>query len=384
MVCVNVQNTAGAHINLRKNRTRTAMGTATSQWMRRILKGLALAFLLAAALGLTYEQIGRWQDSRHRFRIGRSVDVGGRSLNLDCSGSGSPAVILESGGGGYGGYGWRVVQAEVAKFTTVCWYDRAGEGWSDPAPTPRNSTTIVHDLHELLQRAPVAGPYVLVGHSIGGEYVRVFTAKFPSEVAGVVLVDSTHPDQREPPIMLSLITRMPRFARRLLCSALPLAGRFGVIRVLMRIAPVYVPQQFSSEQSAAARAMRNQRVKAFETETAQGCAATEGGAIQPDKGSGDPEVDHAARSAGTLGDSPLVVLTAGQYWKPNDPVAARGVAEFHETWIHQLQPELARLSTDGKQIIVESSDHGIPEEAPGVVGTAVRAVVMEVRKRQNQ
>jgi len=360
------------------------MGASTSHWMRRVLQGLALAFVLFAALGFTYEQIGRWQDSQHRFRIGRAVDIGGgRSLNIDCSGSGSPAVILESGGGGYGGYGWRVVQAEVAEFTTVCWYDRAGEGWSDPAPTPRNSATIVHDLHELLQRAPVAGPYVLVGHSIGGEYVRIFTSKFPSEVAGVVLVDSTHPDQREPPIMLSPINRMPKFARRLLCSALPLTERFGVMRVLMRNVPVYVPPQFSSEQSGATRAMRNQRVKAFETEAAQGCAATEGGAITTDKGSGDPEVDQAASSAGTLGDRPLVVLTAGQYWKPNDPIAAQEITEFHETWVHQLQPELAHLSTNGKQIIVENSDHGIPEEAPGAVVSAVREVVMELRRRQN-
>ena len=360
------------------------MGTATSHRMRRVLQGLALVFLLVAALGFTREQIGRWQDSHHRFRIGRPVDIGGHSLNIDCSGSGGPAVILESGGGGYGGYGWRMVQAGVAKFTIVCWYDRAGEGWSDPSPRARNSATIVHDLHELLQRVPVAGPYVLVGHSIGGEYVRVFTAKFPSEVAGLVLVDSTHPDQREPAIMLSPINRMPGFARRLLCSALPLMGRFGVIQVLMRNAPVYVPPQFSSEQSDAARAIRNQRVKAFETEAAQGCAATEDGAVQSDKGSGDPEVDQAARSAGTLGDRPLVVLTAGQYWKPNDPIAAQEIAEFHEAWVHQLQPELARLSTNGKQVIVEGSDHGMPEEAPGAVVAAVHEVVMEVRKRQNQ
>jgi hypothetical protein len=136
------------------------MGGPMSRWVRRVVKALGLAFLVAAALGFTYEQIGRRQDNRHRFRIGRAVDVGGYSLNIDCSGSGSPAVILESGGGGYGGYGWRVVQSEVAKFTTVCWYDRAGEGWSDSAPTARNSTTVIHDLHELLQHTPVAAPYV--------------------------------------------------------------------------------------------------------------------------------------------------------------------------------------------------------------------------------
>src|SRR5271157_1582326 len=294
------------------------MSASSTHWMRRALRVLALAFLLAVVLGSTYEQIGRWQDSQHPFRIGRAVDIGGRSLNIDCAGSGSPAVILESGGGGYGGYGWRTVQAEVAKFTTVCWYDRAGEGWSDPAPTARSSATIVQDLHELLQRTPVAGPYVMVGHSIGGEYVRIFTARFPSEVAGVVLVDSTHPEQREPAMMLSPINRLPRFARRILCSALPVAGGFGVLRFLMRNTPVYVPPQFSSEESAATRAMRNQRVKALETEAAQGCAATDGGALQTDKGSGNPEVDQAVSSAGSLGDRPLIVLTAGQYWKPDD------------------------------------------------------------------
>jgi pimeloyl-ACP methyl ester carboxylesterase len=335
-------------------------------------------------VGFTYEQIGRRQDSQHLFRIGRAVDIGGRSLNISCAGSDSPAVILESGGGGYGGYGWRKVQAEVAKFTTVCWYDRAGEGWSDPAPTARSSATIVHDLQELLHRAPVAGPYVLVGHSIGGEYVRIFTAQFPSEVAGVVLVDSSHPDQREPAMMLSPITRMHKHVRQLACLALPIVTRLGVIRLFMRNTTVYVPPEFSSQQGAAERAMRNQRVKAVEAEAAQGCAATENGAIRPDTGSGDPETDEAARSAGTLGDRPLIVLTAGQYWKPDDPVAAKEIAEFHEVWVNQLQAELARLSTNGQQIVVEDSDHGIPEHAPDAVVATVHEIVREVRNCQGQ
>jgi pimeloyl-ACP methyl ester carboxylesterase len=361
------------------------MSPSSTHWRRRAWQILAVGLLLALLVGFTYEQIGRWQDSQHPFRIGRAVDVGGRSLNINCGGFGRPAVILESGGGGYGGYGWRKVQVEVARFTTVCWYDRAGEGWSDPASTARSSATIVHDLQELLQRVPVAGPYVLVGHSIGGEYVRIFAAKFPSEVVGVVLVDSSHPDQREPPMMVSPINRLPTLARRLLCSAaLPFAERFGIVRVLMRNAPMYVPSQFSSEQSAAARAFRNQRVKAFDTEATQECAATQGGALRPDRGTGNPEIDQAARSAGSLGDRPLIVLTAGQYWKPNDPVVAKEIAEFHETWIHQLQAELARLSTNGKQVVVENSDHGIPEQAPQAVVGAVHEIVTEVRNRQNQ
>jgi pimeloyl-ACP methyl ester carboxylesterase len=360
------------------------MGGATGGRMRRALQGVAIVLLVAAVAGFTFEQMSRWQDSQHRFRVGRAVDVGGRTLNIDCAGSGSPAVILEAGGGGYGGYGWRVVQSGVAKFTTVCWYDRAGEGWSDPPLAARSSSTIVNDLHELLRRAPVTGPYVLVGHSVGGEYVRIFTANFPSEVAGVVLVDSSHPDQREPAMMLSPVNRMPTLVRRLMCSAvLPMVERFGLIRIGHRNAAVDVPPQFLSE-GAATRAIRNQRAKGVETDANQGCAATDGGAIRTDTGSGDPEVDGAARNAGDLGDRPLIVLTAGQYWRPNDPVAAQQIEQFHQTWVNQLQPELAHLSTNGKQVIVENSDHGIPDEAPEAVVTAVQEVVTGVRKRQNQ
>jgi len=184
--------------------------------------------------------------------------------------------------------------------------------------------------------------------------------------------------------MLSPITRMHKHVRQLACLALPVVTRFGVIRLFMRNTPVYVPPEFSSQQGAAERAMRNQRVQAVETEAAQGCAATENGAVRPDKGSGDPEADEAARSAGTLGDRPLIVLTAGQYLKPDDPVAAKEIAEFHEVWVNQLQPELARLSTNGKQIVVESSDHGIPEQAPESVVGAVHEIVTDVRNRQGQ
>jgi hypothetical protein len=79
-----------------------------------------------------------------------------------------------------------------------------------------------------------------------------------------------------------------------------------------------------------------------------------------------------------------MVLTAGQYWKPGDPVAAKQIEEFHQTWLHQLQPELAGLSTAGKQIVVDDSDHGIPQQAPQAVVTAIREVVAEVRTQQHQ
>jgi pimeloyl-ACP methyl ester carboxylesterase len=235
---------------------------------------------------------------------------------------------------------------------------------------------IANDLHAVLKQAGIEGPIVLVGHSIGGEYVRIYTAKFPSQVAGLVLVDSTHPDQREPAMMLSPVTRMSTPARRTICGLLPLASRFGLIRFVLRNTAVDAPTEFSSRQSEAVRALRDQRVKGFETEAVQGCAATKGGSLQAESGSGDIEVDEAARRAGGLGSRPLVVLTAGQYWKPDgDPLAAQQISEFHRVWVNQLQAALAKLSTDGKQVVVENSDHGIPGNAPEAVVKAVREVV---------
>ena len=101
-------------------------------------------------------------------------------------------MVFESSGNDPG-YDWVLVQPKVATFTRGCWYDRAGVGWSDPPPKPQTSTAVANDLHELLKRAGIPPPYVLVGQSIGGEYARVFTAKYPGEVAGLVLVDSAIP-----------------------------------------------------------------------------------------------------------------------------------------------------------------------------------------------
>src|SRR6266481_3807571 len=115
---------------------------------------------------------GRGSPTGCRCGLGRSVDIGGRSLNIFCTGAGTPPVILESAGGP--GYFWTDIQPQIAKFTTACWYDRAGEGWSDPGPFPRTSASIAADLHELLKRAGVPPPYLLVGASVGGLNSRVY------------------------------------------------------------------------------------------------------------------------------------------------------------------------------------------------------------------
>jgi pimeloyl-ACP methyl ester carboxylesterase len=354
------------------------MDSKPKRWMKRLLAGLTAGVLLLAIVGFTYEQIDRSKDRKLLPpRVGRAVDIGGRSLNLYCSGSGNPAVILETGGGS-AGYGWVLVQPKIAAFTRACWYDRAGEGWSDPPPTPRTSATITNDLHEVLRRGLNSPPYVLVGWSFGGELVRVFTAKFPDEIAGLVLVDSGHPDQKEPRSEMSSYNLMSSAEREFLCATWPAMDRFGFLRLMGFFRPQPSPPQLNPEQRRVYSLLRGQRV-AFETAAAAGCANTDGGAIVPQIGTGDPEVDNAARASGNLGDRPLIVLTAGRSFTSPDPVAAQEEAAFHDVWVHQLQADLARLSTRGKQVIVENSGHGIVFQAPDAVVSAAQEVVTRIR-----
>lgn len=346
--------------------------------LRRAIKISVVAAVIVvfflAILGFTYEQLGRNRDAQHPFRIGHAVDIGSRTLNIDCSGDGSPTVILlPTRFGGYEGYS--KVRPEVAKFTRVCWYDRAGEGWSDTPSSPPTSSSITNDLHELLRRASIPGPYILVGHSIGGDFARIYAGHFPAEVAGLVLVDSANPDQKEPPIMLAGINRMPTIVRQLVCWSVPIASRFGLTRFFMRNDSINVPPQIAGDAASVEQALRDQHVKYVQTENAQACAATQNGSIPFHGGSGNPEIDAAARRVTNLGDMPIIVLTAAQYWKPEDaPVAAQQITEFHETWVNQLQPALAHLSTQGRQIIVPNSDHGIPDQAPETIIDAILSI----------
>jgi pimeloyl-ACP methyl ester carboxylesterase len=151
-----------------------------------------LAVLMIAAVGGGYQTVRESLDAKAYPPPGQLIDVGGHRLHLYCTGSGSPTVVLEPGGGASSSdFGW--IAPAVARDTRVCVYDRAGRGWSDPADGPQDGAHIAADLHTLLQRAQVPGPYVLAGHSFGGLYVQSFAAQFPAQVAGMVLLDSTAP-----------------------------------------------------------------------------------------------------------------------------------------------------------------------------------------------
>jgi pimeloyl-ACP methyl ester carboxylesterase len=346
------------------------------KWMRRIAYAFLTVLALALLAGFTYEQIGRARETNQLPpRVGQAVDVGGRTLNLYCSGEGTPTVILEPGGNSPG-YAQLLLQSKMAMFTRTCWYDRAGVGWSDPPSTPRTSASIVSDLHEALQRAGVLPPYVMAGGSVGGEYVHIYAARYPTEVAGLVFIDSAVPDMHEPDFALSPLNRMSGSARHLICMALPAAARFGIIRFAASRERRPDPPDFTPEQASILAKLEAQP-KAFITDAEQGCAATDQGRIVPREGGGNPDINDAARNAGSLGDRPLVVLTAGRYWAP--PGYEKEAAAYHEVWVHQLQASLVRLSTRGQQVVVDAG-HGM-DESPDSIVKAVRQVVEQVRAK---
>jgi pimeloyl-ACP methyl ester carboxylesterase len=348
------------------------------KWIRRIACAFLTPVMLALLLGFTYEEVGRAKDaSQLPPRVGQAVNIGGRTLNLYCSGQGTPTVILEPGGNSPG-YEWLPLQSKMAAFTRACWYDRAGVGWSDPPSSPRTSASIVSDLHTALQRAGVLPPYVMAGGSVVGEYVHIYTGRYPSDVAGLVLIDSSVPDMHEPDFALAPINRMSGSTRHLICMALPMMARFGIIRFVTSRERRPPPPDFTAEQASVLEKLEAQP-KAFMADAEQGCAATDEGRIVPREGGGNPDINDAARNAGSLGDRPLVVLTAGRYWAPDG--FEKEAAEYHEVWVNQLQARLMRLSTRGRQIVVDAG-HGM-EQSPDSIVMAVREAVDEVRSNSN-
>lgn len=162
-------------------------------WLFRGLLAATVLFFAATLFGLGYQWSSTRADAARYPPPGRMVDVGGFELHVYCTGQGSPTVILDALFPGTVS-NWAWVQPELAKSTRVCAYDRAGLGWSDSGPEPRDALRHAQELHALLQNADIDGPYVLVGHSLGGLFSRMFADQYPNEVAGMALVEATNPD----------------------------------------------------------------------------------------------------------------------------------------------------------------------------------------------
>lgn len=326
----------------------------------------AIIFAVVLLSGVSYERAQRAQDRERFLQIGSSVDIGGRSLNLYCSGTGRPTVIFESGspfplynpremwerGAPRPGYSWVLIQRETAKFTRACWYDRAGSGWSDLGPYPRTSAAQAGDLHALLEAANLRPPYVLVAEVSAALDARVFTSLYPSEVTGLVFVDGVHPD-----LLIRArpgggrYARVPRFVGHSQDVTAQLFNQIGLARVLSTDRPAPMPPRGMSPdewnliwrltEAPKARTALLQEVGSWAQSTAE------------------------VRAAGTLGDRPLIVVSSENTSVP------------HDVWV-DLQTDLSRLSTRGTGIQTKESGGDLIYQAPDTIVAAVHQVIGEV------
>ncbi len=327
---------------------------------------IVILLVVAMAAGAIYQAAASAADARKYPPPGELVDVGGHRMHLYCTGTGGPTVILEAGAASPA-LVWYLVQEKVAGFTRVCSYDRPGFGWSDPASGPLSSEQVAATLHQLLVNAKVPGPYILVGHSIGGVYVRSYAQLYPSEVAGIVLVDSSHESQnsRFPPAYLKVANQQAGMMR-----VLELVSPLGALRaanVWMLLLPE-PPLPADVGMAVLATMYRTTYPRAMNDEMA---------AI----------AEMVTRPEGpvSLGDMPLIVLSANDSITktPESAVNAMGRDTFAKLVqvTQELQQELASLSTQGRQIIVKDSGHYIQWDQPKVVVDAIQAIVEQVRDR---
>jgi pimeloyl-ACP methyl ester carboxylesterase len=292
---------------------------------------------------------------------GTLVDVGGYQLHILCEGTGSPTVIMESGLGD-SSLIWALVQPEIAKTTRVCVYDRAGLGWSEPSPKPRTAETIVEELHSLLTKAAITGPYVLVGHSIGGVYMRLYAHQYPDDVVGIVLVDSAHEEQmlRAPEAFVKFTKESTEKMARQLEIYKPFAA-IGVFALF--------PSQVPADKLMPKDARVAYQAMAAKDTTFLNAVIAESKAID------ESSAQVRAAQIKTLGDIPLVVISRGQFTLPPDAGLSSEAMEQLDTGWQQMQIELASLSSKGKRVVAEQSGHYIHLEQPRLVIDAIKQVI---------
>ena len=316
-------------------------------WVRRIVRAGIVVVLILAASGYFYQNISEARDRRFNPMPGELVNVGATKMHIYCTGQGSPTVILDSGlGDSYAS--WRAVQPDIAKFTRVCSYDRSGLGYSDPSPRPRTSTVMAEELHTLLQAASITPPYVLVGHSMAGFNVRLFAGLYRSEVAGMVLVDASHPDQenRFPPELKNMEGSWRREAE-FLAYSMP----FGLPRVLGLCDEEVVLRAADCNFHSAREGFAE--IKTFDQSASE------------------------AAAAGSLGGLPLAVLSHDPD-KPSADLPADLAKPTNQAW-EKMQEELAHLSTRGQQTVARNSSHYIQLDRPDVVVEGVHEVFDQAR-----
>ncbi len=324
----------------------------------RALRWLLGIIVALATVGAVYQMGGMLLNRRDYPPPGHMVDIGGHRLHLYCVGTGTPTVILEAAAPGWSLY-WSNVQPQLARTTRVCAYDRAGLGWSERGPLPRTGQRMAKELHRLLERAGIRGPTILVGHSLGGLVTRLYQHDYPQEVVGMVLVDAGHESE-----MRQAEFRLFANAGKSMLPVIRILTMLGVTRLMA--SADQLPQLLTQQEEKVSAEIRPM-LRAGWLRTGYYSTLT-------DESDGLIDTLEQVRRSGSLGNLPLVVITAtGPVWWPEMPGEVNPV-KFRKMWL-ELQQQLTTLSTNSRQVFADQSSHFIPFDQPELISHAVRQLI---------
>ena len=329
------------------------------------LKIIGISILVLVGLGLSYQYIATKLDKRKYPPVGKLIDIGGYKLHMIDSGvNHTGPVIVMDGGAGACALDWALVQPEIAKFARVITYDRAGYGWSDTSPLPRTSENIVEELRIMLKNDAVQGPYILVGHSFGGFNMQLFAVKYPDDVAGVILVDSSNEDTFEK------VQKYFTVNKSLMWMSLGFSY-LGVMRLIQQITSVQTMMKKSIEKYPA---LIQVTLTAHRLSTSYMLANIYEGLYM------EQNSQMLKLIGKPLGNIPLTVVSAG---KPMMEKGIKGIIteekayQVSKAWF-EIQADLVKKSSRGVSMIAENSGHNIPYEQPEIIIDAVREMYEEL------
>lgn len=339
-----------------------SMGTY-STW-RRIAERVVLSIVVlvvAMVVGSTsYNAIAVNYFWSHNPAPGRIVDVDGHGMHIDCTGSGSPVLILEAGGQNDSTI-WGGVQPALSKTTTVCSYDRAGFGWSDTQPGPRDADHIADELHELLVRAGIKGPVVLIGHSIGGLFIRAYVTHYPADVAGLVFVDSATPFQEKNPALVRATPPKTSMDRVVDFVSQPWTLNLTVVAGIPRLLgmcrskrnPSDYIEKLQHEEYCRLRKSAWDEVYQFDLSSQE------------------------TVNSGPFAALPILILSRDiSHGLPSKP--PQNELDRRNAW-NQMQEDLKKLSSRSRRIVAKNSAHHIVLDRPDLIEKEVPIFIEEIR-----
>ncbi len=300
---------------------------------------LVVVVLIGASI---YQSQATQADAQAYPPPGQLIDIGGYKLHIHCTGEGTPTVILDAGGG-FTSSSWAWVQPEIAKTTRVCAYDRAGWGWSDPSPQGYSAVQNAAELRTLLANSGIPAPYVLVGHSLGGLYARVYAVQYPQDVIGMVQIDASHPDAWR-----RLGLREASSADPSILKMGPTASRFGLLR-LMGFPPI--------DTDLPERQQQEMRAFFVTTKFAESALAFD---------KAFPTILEDARHITGLEDIPLAVLTLG---------SVDAALTDESVNLKGMQLELATLSVDSVYRAIEGATHNSLVHNQQIAQASIQAIL---------